>query len=190
MNTEIRSSRPRSWLLILLGIMVVALIITRGWSYFAADSPAGPSSQSRRGRPAQSDAARLDPKELEIRLDALQAPRPQRGGVERDPFRFKPRPPPPPPRAEGPLPTPGPAGPPPPPPVPTIPLKLMGFVDLPDGRRLASLSDCKGATFSAVEGEVVDGQYRVVKIGLESVVIEYVNGKGRQTMRVDGCPPR
>jgi hypothetical protein len=36
----------------------------------------------------------------------------------------------------------------------------------------------------------VDGQYRIVKIGIESIQIEYVNGKGRQTLRVDGCEPR
>jgi hypothetical protein len=66
----------------------------------------------------------------------------------------------------------------------------MGFVDVKGGQKLAALSDCKGGTWSAREGQVVDGRYRVIKIGLESVVIEYVDGKGRQTLRVDGCPPR
>jgi hypothetical protein len=74
--------------------------------------------------------------------------------------------------------------------VPPIPLKLMGFIDLPGGGKVAALSDCKGATFSAAEGKTVDGQYRIVKIGIESITIEFINGKGRQTLRVEGCPPR
>jgi hypothetical protein len=187
-ETQAPPSRPRSWLLIVLGVMVVALIITRGWSHFSADSPAGPSNQTRRGQPARTGEAPLDPNELQIRLGALETPRPERGDAERDPFRFKPKPAPPPmTRPSVPV---GPVGPPPPPPVPPIPLKLMGFVELPSGLKLASLSDCKGATWSVREGENVDGQYRVVKLGLESIVIEYISGKGRQTMRVDGCPPR
>jgi hypothetical protein len=66
----------------------------------------------------------------------------------------------------------------------------MGFVDLPGGGKLAALSDCKGSTFSAAEGKTVDGQYRIVKIGIESITIEFINGKGRQNLRVEGCPPR
>ena len=110
--------------------------------------------------------------------------------MERDPFRFKPLPPPPPPPVARVPESQGFVGPPPPPPVPSIPLRLMGFVELPSGLKLANLSDCKGTTWSVREGETVDGQYRVVTIGLESVVIEYINGKGRQTLGVNGCPPR
>jgi hypothetical protein len=191
MNTETQAPRSRqhSWLLILLGVLVVALIITRSWSQFSADGPARPSNQARTAQPAQAEDEAIDPKTLEVRLETLEGPRPEKGRAERDPFRFKPVAPPPPPATRQPMPT-GPVGPPPPPPVPPIPLKLMGFVELPSGLKLANLSDCKGATWSVREGENVDGQYRVVKIGLESIVIEYVSGKGRQTMRVDGCPPR
>lgn len=189
-ETQARGNRPQSWLLILLGAVVVALIMTRGWSYFSADGPAAPSNQPRAARTAKDGKAPLDPSELDVRLEALEARRPERGEVERDPFRFKPTPPPPPPPVARPPEFEGPVGPPPPPPVPPIPLKLMGFVELSGGLKLANLSDCRGTTWSVREGETVDGQYRVVKIGLESVVIEYVNGKGRQTLAVAGCPPR
>jgi hypothetical protein len=66
----------------------------------------------------------------------------------------------------------------------------MGFVEIKPGVRVAALSDCKGGTWNARQGEVVDGQYRVVQLGIESLVIEYLDGKGRQTLRLEGCPPR
>ena len=182
-------SRPRSWLLILLGAVVVALVYSFMWSNGAAVAPP-PSTPPRDAKAAQEQ--KIDPKELDIRLEALEVKRPEEGGVERNPFRFQPRaapaPPPPPPTRDT-----EPSGPPPGPvvpQVPPIPLKLMGFVEVPGGGKLAALSDCKGATFSAGEGKTVDGQYRVVKIGVESVTIEYINGKGQQTLRVEGCPPR
>ena len=189
-DVQARGSRPRSWLLIVLGVLVVALIITRGWSLFSADGLPGPSNQAGTTRAAPNEDGPLDPAQLHVRLEALQEARPDPGKVERDPFRFKPIPPPAPSPVSRPPGPEGPVGPPPPSPVPQLPLKLMGFVELPSGLKLANLSDCKGNTWSVREGEDVDGQYRLVKIGLESVVIEYINGKGRQTLGVNGCPPR
>jgi hypothetical protein len=183
-----QAGRRRSFLLILLGIVVVVLVVSRSWTHFSAQMPALPSNQAAARRGAPADDQVVDPQELDVRIEALEAPRPDRGGVARDPFRFQSRAAP-----SSPAPsssTPPPSGPPPPPPIPPIPLKLMGFVDVKGGQKLAALSDCKGGTWSAREGQVVDGRYRVIKIGLESVVIEYVDGKGRQTLRVDGCPPR
>lgn len=183
-----RQSRLRP-LLTVLGILVLVLLVSRSWTYFSASMSPGPSNSpgARPGRP--SDEGVVDPEELDVRIEALEAPRPDRGGVQRDPFRFQPKAPPPGPATSSFTP-PAPAGPPPPPPIPPVPLKLMGFVDVKSGQKLAALSDCKGGTWSAREGQIVDGRYRVVTIGLESVVIEYLDGKGRQTLRVDGCPPR
>lgn len=190
MTTEspAQTSRPRSWLLIALAVVVVALIFSRMWSNGAAVSPP-PASPARAANGKQAEP--FDPKELKVRLEALEAPKPDQGEMERNLFRFQPKAAPPspaPPKAEYTPPTTPTV--PPPPQVPPIPLKLMGFVDLPGGGKVAALSDCKGATFSAAEGKTVDGQYRVVKIGIESVTIEYINGKGQQTLRVEGCPPR
>jgi hypothetical protein len=185
---QARSGSPRPWLLLVLGLLVVIFLITRGWTHFSAATPPGPSNPPRGARGGQKEA--IDPEQLTVRLNALEVARPEQGRVERNPFRFQPRPAPaPPPEVLRPAP-PVNTGPPPPPPIPPIPLKLMGFVEVKDGGRLAALSDCKGGTWSAREGQVVDGQYRVISVGRESVVIEYVNGKGRQTLRVDGCPPR
>ena len=182
------TSRPQSWLLILLGAVVVALVFSRMWSDGAAVAPP-PASHPRDQKATQ---APIDPKELDIRLESLQVERPKDVEIDRNPFRFQPKaaPAPPPGPPTGPIAPPVDPGPPPPPPPPTIPLKLMGFVDLPGGGKLAALSDCKGATFSAAEGKTVDGQYRIVKIGIESITIEFINGKGRQNLRVEGCPPR
>jgi hypothetical protein len=105
----------------------------------------------------------------------------------RNPFRFGVKPPPPAPVAPvRPVAPPAPPpGPPPPPPVPAIPLKFIGRMVL-DKQIVAVLSDTKGTVFRALEGQVVDGRYRVVKIGEESLVIEYVNGTGRMTLPLRG----
>lgn len=191
MTTEspAQKGRPRSWLLIALGAVVVALIFTRMWSDGAAVSPS-PAAPPRDPKAGQSAA--IDPNELKVRLDDLKHEMPAEGETDRNPFRFQPKAPPPAPPGPppGPIAPPVDTGPPPPPSPPPIPLKLEGFIDLPGGGKLAALADCKGATFSAAEGNTVDGQYRIVKIGIESVIIEFVNGKGRQTLRVEGCPPR
>ena len=190
MTTEspARTSRPRSWLLIALAVVVVALLFSRMWSNGAAVAPPPAPTRTANGKQAEP----FDPKELKVRLEALEDEKPDQGEMERNPFRFQPKaapaPPPPPPTSEdtGPPIPPKPV----PPSVPPIPLKLTGFVELPGGVKLAQLSDCKSGVFSAAEGKTVDGQYRVVKIGIESVTIEYINGKGQQTLRVEGCPPR
>ncbi len=183
-------SRPKSWLLIALGAVLVALLFTQMWSN-GAPVRSGTPAQPRDAKPGPK-ADQIDPSELNVRLEALEAPRPDQD-MERNPFRFQPKASPPPPRTSGDRDntgSPPPPPPPPPPPEPQVPLKLMGLLDLPGGGKLAALSDCKGATFSATEGKTVDGQYRVVKIGIESVTIEFINGKGRKVLQVEGCPPR
>jgi hypothetical protein len=76
-----------------------------------------------------------------------------------------------------------PEGPPPPPP---IPLKYIGLIeDVPGKGKIAAFSDCR-TTMRGREGEIIAGQYRLVRIGLESVVLEYVDGRGRTTIRMSG----
>ena len=180
--------RPNIWLLVLLGVAVAGFFATRTWS----GSTVTPAPSSNQAKSQKKDDARIDPTELKVRLEALEASRPEEGGSDRNPFRFQPKAAPaPPPSAFKPPPVEtAPAGPPPPPPIPPIPLKYMGSVEKPGGVKLAALSDCRAATFAAAEGEIVDGRYRVVKIGIESLMIEYVDGKGRQTLRREGCSPR
>jgi hypothetical protein len=131
-----------------------------------------------------------------VHLDALQGERPKPGSADRDLFRFKPKAPPPqppgPPRPAQPTApvtaiAPVPTGPPPPPPVPPITLKFIGTIERPtDARRIAVLSDGRGAPFYGEEGKIVDGRYRILKIGVESIDIAYADGRGRQTIRLTG----
>jgi hypothetical protein len=106
--------------------------------------------------------------------------------VSRNPFTFgrppaPPTPPAPPPQVFTPPAPPPPAWPPP------IALKLVTIIDGPDGRRQASLKDpASGSTFLAVEGAIVDGRYKVVKVAQQSVVVSYVDGSGQRTLTLGG----
>jgi hypothetical protein len=113
-------------------------------------------------------------------------PVPEEPATARNPFRFGTKPPPPAPPAPAYVPPAQPAGPPPPPPVPPIPLKFIGRIVTPDKHVIASLSDGRGNALRGMEGQIIDGRYRIVKIGEESIVMEYVNGTGRQTLQLRG----
>jgi hypothetical protein len=154
-----------------------------GKSASPAAAPSNPRTQH-----GTKGVESLDPEDLNVRLDKLKKPRVGTEASDRNPFRFyvKPPPPPPPPPSRGAAVTPPPppvdTGPPPPPP---IPLKYIGFMDVPALGKVAALSDCR-TTMRGREGEVVAGQYRLVHIGVESVVMEYVDGRGRTTIRMSG----
>lgn len=75
-----------------------------------------------------------------------------------------------------------PSGPPPPPP---IVVRFIGIVQRDDVGRMAVLSDGKNVYYGR-EGQIVDGRWRIVRIGEESLQIEYVDGRGRQTVRLTG----
>jgi hypothetical protein len=78
------------------------------------------------------------------------------------------------------------SGPPPPPPPPPITLKFFGVVSA-GGKfgKVAALGDGK-FVYHGREGEIIEGRYRIVKIGEESIQLEYVDGRGRQTIRLSG----
>ncbi len=74
-----------------------------------------------------------------------------------------------------------PAGPPP------IPLRYIGFLDeMGDKPRIAVLSDGRGSVFNGREGDIIDGRYRLERIGTESAELAYLDGRGRQTLRLSG----
>jgi hypothetical protein len=182
-------TRPRPWLLIALAVVVA--LAAAVWLWPAAN-PAGPARRASNARAQAAQDMALDPAALDVRLEALEAR--NGGGPEggRNPFRFQPKAPPPAPAAPPPdiRPVPPrpfdsePTGPPPPPP---IPLRFIGTVEPPTtpGDKVAVFSDCK-ITTHAREGAVVLGQYRLVRIGVESVVMEYVDGRGRTTIGLQG----
>ncbi len=182
------SGRPRPFLLMLLGVAATALVVYSMWS--SAASPKAPPSNQRReqGKGTGETAAGA----LGVRLDALKQPPPQPDEAARNPFRFYVKPPPPPPPRPAPVPLPpekkpGDVGyvPPPPPPVPPIPLKFIGTLEQ-GNKKVAIFSDGRGQPVYAFEGQLVLGQYRLVKIGVESVVMEYPDGRGRQTIPMRG----
>lgn len=78
-----------------------------------------------------------------------------------------------------------PSGPLQPPPPPPITVKFIGVVSRRDVGRVAVLSDGKNVYYGR-EGEIVDGRWRIVSIGEESLQIEYADGRGRQTVRMTG----
>lgn len=130
----------------------------------------------------------------DVRLEALTASRDEPTDIGRNPFRFQARaaaPTPEPNRIPGvpddqvdaPPPPKVPTGPPPP---PAIALKFIGLVQKADGTRYAVLSDGKGLPISGREGEEIEGRYKILKIGTESIEIAYIDGQGRRTIPLTG----
>lgn len=122
---------------------------------------------------------------VDLKLERLNAPTTDLPDSERDPFRFRPKPPPPAPRvqaAPAPVFAPLPSGPPPPAP---IALKYFGFMSM-GGQRVASFIDARGNTFTGKEGDIIEGRYRLLRIGADSVEMAYLDGRGQQTIRLTG----
>ena len=81
----------------------------------------------------------------------------------------------------------GPPAPPPPPPPPPITLKFFGFANKPGEPRKAFLSHGEDV-FIAVEGDIVDRRYKVIKIGPTSVEVEDVLYNNRQSIPLTQAP--
>jgi hypothetical protein len=65
-------------------------------------------------------------------------------------------------------------------------VKFLGVAEDPSRPgKLVSLSN-NGAVVLAREGDVVDGKYRLLKVGLESIVMAYLDGQGQVTIRSGG----
>ncbi len=144
-------------------------------------------------RPARQ-AARTAPPVLmpvtDLRLSLLRdAPTPL-GNVDRNLFRFGSRP------AAALAPRDGPATPPvaspepatpSQPTVPPIPLRYIGLLEAP-GRvgRVAILSDGQGHILYGTEGDTIDGRYLVGQVGPLAMELSYLDGRGRQTIRLSG----
>lgn len=79
-----------------------------------------------------------------------------------------------------------PTGPPPPPPLPPIPYRFIGVLSGAPGKgKIAVLTDGRTVVHGQVNAEI-DGRYRIVQIGEESLQMEYLDGRGRQTIRLLG----
>ncbi|MBL8179495.1 MAG: hypothetical protein JNK48_32750 [Bryobacterales bacterium] len=90
-------------------------------------------------------------------------------------------------RAMGPDPKPVPPAPTPKPPPPPIPLKFYGYSSPKTGAKRAFFLE--GEEIHVIqEGDLVKKRYRIVKIGLKSVVVEDVEHKHEQTMPLEEPP--
>jgi hypothetical protein len=189
----VETRRRRELLLagVAIALGILAYAVYARWPGTSAVAPATSNQVEQGGSGARADrkgrpGAGKD-EAPDVHLEALSANRP-RPDTGRDLFRFKQKPPPPLPPAPPPrIPTPVeqvPTGPPPPPP---ITLKFIGFVDSETpGKRIAFLSDGRGTPLSGREGDTVLGQYRILRIGAESIEMAYLDGRGRQTIRLTG----
>jgi len=167
--------------------VVLAMVLYRIWPSTSASS--APSSNGRGGATAErQQQAPAAPTAPDVHLGVLNGERPKPAARERDVFRFKSKPPPPPPppiTPPAPPVNPAPTGPPPPAPPAPIALKFIGLMGLPSRDvKIAVLSDGVNLPFYGKEGEVILGRYRILKIGVESIEIAYIDGRGRQTIRI------
>jgi hypothetical protein len=161
-----------------LALLVVAHPLAQG-----GPAKARPARQGARNQPPPTVA--------DVKLESLKTasttPQPK---VARNPFRFYEPPPPPPVRrpAASAQPTfvaaPAPTGPPPPPP---ITLRFIGLIEaVQRSSRVALLSDGRGGLMSGKEGDIIEGRYRVLRVGTDSLDLAYSDGRGRQTIRLSG----
>jgi hypothetical protein len=178
---KLKGSRP---LLLLgaLGVVFAVVVIAR-----RADSPAGSDPGPSNGRRATTTAAAKETPVADLRLELLKTDPSELGPSTRNPFQFKPKasPPPAPTQASAnrpPVVIAPPQGPPPP---PTIALKYIGVLETAQGR-MAIFRDSGGDIVNGKEGDIIDGRYRLLKIGVESADLAYVDGRGRQTIRLSG----
>jgi len=179
---------------IALGGTAVLLVAIAVWSMQRGS--ASPSGAARAGTaPAASAQAGSKLSIAEVDLKSLEAERPEPEEGTRNPFRFKPKPAPPPPSASvikqqqqqaaaAAAAAAVPVGPPPP---PRIPLKYIGDMTDPKnpGKKIAILSDARGSYYGR-EGETIEGRYQIIRIGVESIELAYLDGRGRQTIRQTG----
>lgn len=192
MATDQRTQR------LLLGALLAVLAVVAWWQLGPASTPAATSATAppRPGpRPTQPAASPAETLAAGVGLDRLAQVPAAPADAGRDPFvlgrgdafetasagvgrsggasgQVSPTP-------VVPLAAPGPAPPPP------ITVKFIGVVQRGDIGRFAVLSDGRNVYYGR-EGDIVDGRWRVVRIGEESLQIEYVDGRGRQTVRLTG----
>ena len=178
-------------LVLLAGLIVVLLAIVVGQTRGGRSTGDGSSASNPTPRGGQVPRGANTEQAEVVKLDELRAPRPEPVDGDRNPFRFGQRTAP---RATSseserppvvdqpqmpvtPLPPPGP---------PPIALKFIGLVEAPtQGGKLAVLSDGR-SVFHGYEGAIIDGRYRIVRIGVESIEMTYADGQGRQTIRLTG----
>ena len=176
--------RRRQVLLASLGIVLLAVVAYQFWPRAAVPGQATSNQRNAASR-TRNEAPITAP---DVHLEALNAERPKPEDGNRNLFRFKPRPAPTAPPSSPSNARPGPpvpSGPPPPPSLPPIPFKFSAILEQ-GAVKIAVLADTMGHLIYAKEGETVEGRYKVWRIGVESIEMSYLDGRGRQTIRLSG----
>jgi hypothetical protein len=174
---------------VVLGVLVVVLALVLVYQFGRGAAAPAETDVVVAAPPAREAAPRKGgPATLavpDVKLAALAAARPEPEGAARNPFRLKPPPPPPAPvrpaaTAENP------DQPPAPPPPPPITLKFIGLVNA--GGSVGKIAVLTSGTdvFYGREGDIIDGRYKIVSIGAESVVVAYVDGRGTRRIALSG----
>ncbi len=174
---------------------IILVVITVVWTSGRSTNTPAVSTPPRASAPAAQGRGSAPDPPPHVNLEALKLPRGEPADASRNPFRFEAaRTAAAPPGSGDSLPPPKPVNetpatvvPPVPvvPPPPPIPLKFIGIVTQ-GPKRLAVLSDGRSTPQSGEEGAIILGQYRILKIGTESIEMAYVDGRGRQTIRLTG----
>ena len=179
--------RPGVWHVALLGLL--AATGCQSWRPTAAPDAtatvtAPPTNVA--GRSAGSAQTAVPP---EVKIEAAMPVHPAPVETGRNPFRFGSR------RPIRPEPATGDRGPEPfespsaPRPVTrstTVPLKFIGIVEAPDSvGTVAVLSDGRSVYYGR-QNDIIEGRYRIVRIGVESIDLELLDGGDRQTIRLSG----
>ncbi len=180
---------------IIAGVLIVVAVIALGRWLFTGSAPAAASPPPRVATPALAAqkslqpvakrSTRLEPSlDPTLRFDWLKASEDVKyQGNNRNIFRAEADLPPiPQPHSNGttdvgsapPAPPPG------PPPPPPIRLKFYGFANARGSAKKVFLSDEGGDIFVAGEGDIVDRQYRILRISPMSVEVEDVLNNNRQ----------
>jgi len=182
--------KTRRQLGVLAGLLTLLLVVL---AYNRDGDPVGATTTARARTSGPARAGQAVEVDL-VRLDALTRARAEPQAGTRNPFRFRAAAPP---DSEPSMATrpnagvarpavvapPVPMGPPPPPP---ITLKFIGVVEQASSRlKLAVLSDGRNV-FYGKEGDTIEGRYRIERIGVESIEMAYIDGRGRQTLRLSG----
>ena len=168
-----------------VAVVIVAVTIARD------NTPDNSGAAPARRGAGSTPAAAVPVPVADVKLELLQQGRPEPKKGQRNLFRFEQRAAPAPPPAAGPA-TPPPGTPPPvvpsgPPPPPPIGLRYIGLVDAPtQGGRIAILSDGRGNIFYGKDGDIIEGRYQVLKVSPDAAELSYLDGRGRQTIRLTG----
>jgi hypothetical protein len=179
--------KARRQALIVAGVLAVVAAV-----FYSTRDEAVPAAESSAPSNAAAGAGQSVPV-VDVQLELLKRAPAEAQAPERNPFRFEAKAPPPAPArrtaAAAPSPPPvivppAPQGPPPPPP---IPLRFIGLVDAPtQSGRVAIFSDGRGNVIPAKEGDIIEGRYRLLRVGPDSADLAFTDGRGRQTIRLSG----